>query len=139
MLLYHFLNSTCYHQPGKFASPCFTVLHRASPWRSSALGQSSTSHDQCSPHPGPTQSVGIKRRFTPKIHLMNLHIEITIERLRIYADSLRFPAEFVSLVKLSNSFPPTPNRTNPFPCQRLHQNPEVSRPLASVAVDFGPL
>ena len=27
---------------------------------------------------------------------MNLHIEITIERLRIYADSLRFPAEFVS-------------------------------------------
>ena len=32
---------------------CFTVLYRASPWRSSALGQSSTSHDQCSLHPKP--------------------------------------------------------------------------------------
>ena len=28
MLLYHLLYPTCYHQPGKFVSPCITVHHR---------------------------------------------------------------------------------------------------------------
>jgi hypothetical protein len=56
----------------------------------------------------------------------------------LYVTFLLFHAKVYLLYKLSNLLPSTPNKKDLLLCQRLHPNPEVSTPGASVTADFGP-